>query len=118
VGVDAVAVCAPDWGGFVVSPEDEAVRHALRDYEELMRGNGGAPRFGRRLPAELGRAGLAPVEVGARYECHRDVRRVADYFAATLERSAFTESATALREWGERALLFAQAWVWVLARPR
>jgi ubiquinone/menaquinone biosynthesis C-methylase UbiE len=29
-------VCTIDWGGFLVSPEDEPVRRALREYEELM----------------------------------------------------------------------------------
>jgi ubiquinone/menaquinone biosynthesis C-methylase UbiE len=112
------AICAVDWGGFLVSPEDELIRQALRNYEELMRANGSTPRFGRRLASELERAGLAPVEVGARYECHRDLRRVADYFAGTLERSGFNDSADALRVWGGKAALFAQAWVWVVARPR
>lgn len=56
--------------------------------------------------------------MGARYECHADLHRIADYLAATLARRGHSESTEALSDWGGRGSLFAQAWVWVVARPR
>jgi SAM-dependent methyltransferase len=109
-------ICTIDWGGFLISPEDEPVRRALAEYEALMVSGGGNPRAGRALPALLERAGLTLVEVGARYECHRDLHRIADYLAATLWRAGCGESAAALSAWAERGRLFAQAWVWTVAR--
>jgi ubiquinone/menaquinone biosynthesis C-methylase UbiE len=109
-------ICTIDWGGFLISPEDEPVRRALEDYEALMISGGGTPRLGRALPELVEEAGLALVEVGARYECHADLHRIADYLGATLGRAGRAESAAALSEWAERGRLFAQAWVWTVAR--
>lgn len=109
-------ICTIDWGGFLVSPEDEPVRRALAAYEALMIRGGGTPRIGRELPDLVASAGLDLVDVGARYECHADLHRIADYLAATLWRAGHAESAAALSEWAERGRLFAQAWVWTVAR--
>ena len=77
---------------------------------------GGTPRLGRQLPERVRAAGFEPIEVGARYEPHATLHRIADDLAATLERTGHAGSAAALRTWSETGWLFAQAWVWVVAR--
>ncbi|MBV8278366.1 MAG: methyltransferase domain-containing protein, partial [Verrucomicrobia bacterium] len=42
-------LCSPDWGGFILSPTDDAVETAITRYRMLQEKNGGQTRAGRQL---------------------------------------------------------------------
>jgi SAM-dependent methyltransferase len=102
-------VTSPDWGGFLLAPEDPGAAAAIAAYEGIQAANGGDVHAGRRLGAHLGAAGFADVAMSARYEVYEDRTAIADYLA---ERLGDAPEAAALRAWGRRpGGLFAQAWV-------
>jgi ubiquinone/menaquinone biosynthesis C-methylase UbiE len=111
-----LGICSPDWGGFLVSPATPEILDALSAYERLQATNGGNPRVGRELANHTASAGLRTLEVAARYECYADCARIANYLAEHLETSGLTRAASALRHWAPEAMMFAQAWVSVVAR--
>ncbi|HET6692379.1 MAG TPA: methyltransferase domain-containing protein [Miltoncostaeaceae bacterium] len=100
---------SPDWGGFVLAPDDPGAAAAIAAYERLQAANGGDVRAGRRLGGHMAAAGFAGVAMSARYEVYEDRTAIADYLA---ERLGDTPEAGALRAWGRLpGGLFAQAWV-------
>ena len=108
----AVAVCSPDWGGFILSPPSPAVDHAVAAYTALMRANGGDPLAGRHLSRHLNEAGFNDVRTEARYEQYADPTSIAGYLASQLLAANQSAAAEALTEWAtDPAAMFAQAWV-------
>jgi SAM-dependent methyltransferase len=102
-------VTSPDWGGFLLAPDDPGAAAAIAAYERIQAANGGDVHAGRRLGAHLTAAGFADVEMSARYEVYEDRGAIADYLA---ERLGDAPEAGALRAWGRLpGGLFAQAWV-------
>lgn len=128
----AVVAVSPDWGGFVLAPEEPAVARAIRFYERVQAENGGDVRAGRRLGGWMAAAGLADVGLEARYECHDDRTAIAAYLAERIARAPEVDGpaargwaegedpaalAAALRDWARRpGGLFAQAWVAAVGR--
>jgi SAM-dependent methyltransferase len=107
-----VAVCSPDWGGFLLSPDTPALARAIAAYTDLQRANGGDVFVGRKLGSLLLAAGFDAVEMSARYEVYPSTPVIAEYLALQLDRAGAGEHAAALREWSHApAAMFAQAWV-------
>lgn len=110
-----VALRSPDWGGFLLYPHPPEVAEAIALYRRLQTENGGDVEAGRKLPALMRAAGLAPVRPSATYEIYDDPRRIAFYLAERLDRVESADAARgadALRQWSEHPdALFAQAWV-------
>jgi hypothetical protein len=63
-------LCSPDWGGFILSPTDDAVETAIARYRMIQEKNGGQTRAGRQLVSWLAAGGLVPEKIQARYECY------------------------------------------------
>jgi SAM-dependent methyltransferase len=109
-------LCSPDWGGFILSPTDDAVETAIARYRMLQEKNGGQTRAGRQLGSWLAAGGLVLEKIHARYECYPDSRVIAEYLAIQLEQTGDTESGSVLRVWaGLPRTLFAQSWVSAIA---
>lgn len=109
-------LCSPDWGGFILSPTDDAVETAIARYQMIQEKNGGQTRAGRQLVSWLAAGGLVPEKIQARYECYPDSRVIAEYLALQLEQTGDTESGSVLRVWaGLPRTLFAQSWVSAIA---
>jgi SAM-dependent methyltransferase len=122
----AVAV-SPDWGGFLLAPEEPPVERAIACYAAIQASAGGDVHAGRRLGAAMLRAGFADVTLSARYEVYDDRTAIAGYLADRLAESPGREGdaarggvdadevvalAGALRDWSLREPgMFAQAWV-------
>ena len=107
-----VAICSPDWGGFILSPPTAAVEAAVQAYTALMEHNGGDPLAGRRLSGYLSEAGFADVRTQARYEQYADPASISGYLAGQLLAAGQSEAAVELTEWATGpAAMFAQAWV-------
>jgi SAM-dependent methyltransferase len=105
-------LCSPDWGGFILSPSDDRVETAIRQYRMLQEKNGGKTLAGRQLGSWLVAGGLAAQKVQARYECYSDSRIIAEYLAIQLEQAEHNECGARLREWALLPWsLFAQSWV-------
>jgi SAM-dependent methyltransferase len=112
----AVALCSPDWGGFILSPPTAAVDSAVTAYTGLMRDNGGDPLAGRRLAVHLAKAGFTGVRSDARYERYPETRSIAAYLAAQLVDAGRVAEAQALLDWSaDPAAMFAQTWVSAIA---
>jgi SAM-dependent methyltransferase len=109
-------LCSPDWGGFILSPSDDAVETAIARYRMIQEKNGGQTRAGRQLGSWLAAGGLVPEKIQARYECYPDSRVIAEYLALQLEQTGDIESGSVLRVWaGLPRTLFAQSWVSAIA---
>jgi SAM-dependent methyltransferase len=105
-------VVSPDWGGFLLAPEDPVVAEAIRVLGGIQTANGGDIHIGRRLGEHMAAAGFEDIRMGARYEVYDDRAAIADYFAERLERESKESLAAALRAWGGLpGGMFAQAWV-------
>jgi SAM-dependent methyltransferase len=107
-----VALCSPDWGGFILSPATAAVEAAVRTYTSLMESNGGDPLAGRRLAGHLTDAGFHSVDTKVRYEQYPDTEVIADYLATQLAANGRTHAAEAMAQWADDpSAVFAQTWV-------
>jgi len=107
-----VAVCSPDWGGFLLAPSTPGIARAIAAYMDLQRANGGDVFIGRKLGPLLLAEKFAQVEMDARYEVYPSAKVIAEYLAQQLDRANAAEHASALREWSHvPAAMFAQAWV-------
>ena len=124
-----LGVCSPDWGGFIIAPENPALNAAITFYKQLQSHNGGDPLAGRKLGEFALQGGFAQRQPGAYYECYQNPALIADYLALRIEGTTdaaalaylpadYTLSALAgaLRSWSQQpACLFAQAWVTLIA---
>ncbi|WP_217914140.1 methyltransferase domain-containing protein [Miltoncostaea marina] len=111
-----VVAVSPDWGGFLLAPEDPGAAAAIRRYETIQAANGGDVHAGRRLGAHMAAAGLERVTMSARYELHDDRAAIAGYLAERLDDDD-PGLADALRAWaGRPGGMFAQAWVTAAGR--
>jgi ubiquinone/menaquinone biosynthesis C-methylase UbiE len=107
-----VALCSPDWGGFILSPPTAAVDRAVGDYTELMVGNGGDPLAGRQLARYLSQSGFENIRIDARYERYADTGEIAGYLGAQLIETGHRSAARALTDWARDPFsMFAQTWV-------
>lgn len=121
-----VAASSPDFSGLLLAPPDPAAEAAIAAYEAIQRANGGDLRRGRRIGRMLVEAGLADVEVDARFEVYESSALIADYLAERLEASPAVDAgseaaltapraehhAGALRRWAAQAgSAFCQPWV-------
>jgi SAM-dependent methyltransferase len=107
-----VAVCSPDWAGFLLAPSTPEITRAMAAYMDLQRANGGDVFVGRKLGTLLLAEKFAQVEMNARYEVYPSAEVIAEYLAHQLDRASASEHATAFREWSRApAAMFAQAWV-------
>lgn len=113
----AIGVCTPDWGGFVVAPESEAMRAAIAAYEDTQNRNGGDTRTGRKLAQVLTEAGFANAKLSARYENYSPVSAIGRLMAWQLARDGMPQHAAAFRAWqADPQAMFAQAWLSCVAR--
>lgn len=112
-----LAVCAPDWSGFLFSPATRALLDAIKAYVELQARNGGDANVGHKLRDYLVDAGFDDVRSTARYENYDPLSVIGDLVAWQLARDGQTEHAAAMRAWAaEPGGMFAQAWVSCIGR--
>lgn len=110
-----VALCSPDFGAFVISPDKPAIRNAFEFYRKKQESNGGETLAGRRLHGWLGNAGFTPIDARGRCENYDDPVMIGEYLAEQLDEVA-PDHAAAFRNWmKEPAALFAQMWISVVA---
>lgn len=107
-----LAVCSPDWGGFLLAPPSDELAGAIAAYTSLQTRNGGDVCAGRKLPGLLSEAGCEDIQPLARYEIYESLELIGNYLALQLEGEGESTHASTLREWA-RCLygMFAQAWV-------
>lgn len=114
-----IGLCAPDWGGFLLSPPSEQLARAIEAYTGLQRRNGGDVHVGRKLGAHLASAGFDAVQMSARYECYPAREFIGEYLALQLDQQGDAQSARTLRDWSKvEGGMFAQAWVAAVGRKR
>lgn len=112
----SAAVCTPDWGGFMYSPDTPALRAAIEAFTGLQKSGGGDVEAGRKLRDFALNAGFAQVRCTARYEVFEPVSIIIDLLADRLDESGSAMHARALRDWaGQPGVLFAEAWVSCIA---
>src|SRR2546430_8944200 len=85
-----VALCSPDWGGFLVSPATSQLDAALAYYQTLQTQNGGDVHVGRKFKALLREAGFRDLEFSASYQCYCPLELIGEYLAQGIERSSET----------------------------
>lgn len=111
-----IGLCSPDFGGFVIAPETEALRAAFTHYRQKQDSNGGDTLAGRRLVDWLAQTGFAPLETRGRVENYPDPRLIGEYLAHQLDDEA-PQHAAAFREWMiQPGPCFAQMWISCVAR--
>ena len=107
-----LAVCTPDWSGFLFSPATRALLDAIKAYVELQARNGGDANIGHKLRDYLVEAGFEDVRPTARYENYAPLSVIVDLLAWQLESDGQPDHAAALRAWvAQPGGMFAQAWV-------
>ena len=112
-----LAVCSPDWGGFLLAPPSHELTAAVEAYKSLQTANGGDVHVGRKLPQLLEAAGFQNIETQARYETYESLEFIGEYLAAQLEHAGQTLHAATFREWAARPNgMFAQSWVSCVCR--
>jgi SAM-dependent methyltransferase len=108
----AVAVCAPDWSGFLYAPATPVLLEAVKAYTDLQNGNGGDASVGHKLHDYAIAAGFEHVRCTARYENFEPLTIITDLVGWQLERNGLLHLAAALREWADQPSgMFAEAWV-------
>ncbi len=113
-----VGVRSPDWGGFVLAPQDPDVDEALAAYQRLQHANGGDTLVGRKLGQALASVGFLDVVMDAEYECYADREVIGEFLALRLEATDLEKSKVdALRRWSRLpGGLFAQTWISAVGR--
>ena len=112
-----LAVCSPDWGGFLLAPPSHTPTAAVEAYKSLQTANGGDVYVGRKLPQLLEAAAFQNSEIQARYETYESLEFIGEYLAAQLEDAGQTLHAATFREWAARPNgMFAQSWVSCVSR--
>jgi ubiquinone/menaquinone biosynthesis C-methylase UbiE len=119
-----------DWGGFLLATSNRNTRKAMSIFIQLMRRNGGKPRFGRRQSSYLRKAGFSRIVCSASYDCWTPTRETAgevgrlmkayvqsDEFVlpafkhGLLDRETLPQIQSAFDDWGEDENIFAaEAW--------
>jgi SAM-dependent methyltransferase len=113
-----VALRSPDWGGFIIEPETDAMAAAIAFYRRLQAQNGGDVLAGRKLKSWVRTAGFTTIAASASYETYPDGATIANYLAERMAAEPEgSRHADAMRTWGRTAdALFMQAWVEVIGR--
>ncbi len=107
-----LAVCSPDWGGFLLTPSSYELNEAIEAYKDLQIKSGGDVFVGSKLSRFVEDAGFDQIEVNARYEVYKSLSFIGQYLALQLEQAGEETHAQSLKKWmNEPNGLFAQAWV-------
>ena len=112
-----LAVCSPDWTGFLVVPRSPALAQAIQCYMDLQTANGGQIDIGGRLGELLLSVGFDAVEMSAKYECYESLESIGRYLADQIEKTSESRHAQTLRRWSQsQDGMFAQSWVSAVGR--
>lgn len=113
VAVDGVvALCSPDWKGFLLAPPSKSLAEAIGCYEDIQTSNGGDIHVGRKLGSIFAAAGFVDISMHARNEVYGSTEQIGEYLAVRLDAQAQCEHASTVRSWAaEPHAMFAQAWV-------
>jgi ubiquinone/menaquinone biosynthesis C-methylase UbiE len=107
-----LAVCSPDWGGFLLTPSSNELNEAIEAYKNLQTKNGGDIFVGSKLSRFFEDTGFDQIEVDARYEVYKSLDFIGQFLALQLEQAGEQTHAQSLKNWmNESNGLFAQAWV-------
>lgn len=107
-----VALCSPDWGGFLLAPAVKNADHAIERYKQLQIANGGDVYIGRRFGQLFESLGFAEIELTARFDRFDSPKLVAEYLALQLQDVGEHEHADSLRQWAEIGhAMFAASWI-------
>ena len=107
-----LAVCSPDWGGFLLAPSSKELAQAIEAYKVLQTQNGGDVYIGRKLSPLLQGAGFEGIQMQARYEVYDSLAFIGEYLAVQLEQVGEAAHAATIRQWAAQPNgMFAQAWV-------
>ena len=107
-----VAVCSPDWQGFLLAPPSKSLEEAISCYEEIQTRNGGDVHVGRKLGSMFATEGFVDISMHARYEVYDSTEHIGEYLAVQLDNQDESGHASTVRSWAaEPHAMFAQAWV-------
>lgn len=107
-----LAVCSPDWGGFLLAPSSEILSQAIEAYKNPQTKNGGDVFVGSKLSRFWEESGFDQIKVDARYEVYKSPSFIGKYLALQLEIADENTHAQTFRNWMEEPNgIFAQAWV-------
>ena len=107
-----LALCSPDWAGFLVAPPSDRLGTAIEAYMTVQTSNGGDVYVGRKLAGLFSAAGFENIEMKARYELYESLQFIGEYLALQLEDAGEVGHASTFRHWAaEQNGMFAQAWV-------
>jgi len=112
-----LAVCSPDWGGFLLAPSSIELNAAIEAYKNLQIKNGGDVFVGSKLSRFFEDAGFDQIEVDARYEVYKSLNFIGQYLSLQLEQAGEQTHTQSLKNWmNEPNGFFAQAWVSCVAQ--
>ncbi len=107
-----LAVCSPDWGGFLLAPSSEELNQAIEAYKNLQTKNRGDVFVGRKLSRFFEDTGFEQIKMDARYEVYTSLNFIGKFLALQLEKGGELTHAQSLKNWmSESNGFFAQAWV-------
>jgi 2-polyprenyl-3-methyl-5-hydroxy-6-metoxy-1,4-benzoquinol methylase len=107
-----LAVCSPDWGGFLLAPSSSELNQAIEAYKNLQIKNGGDVFVGSKLLRFFEDTGFNHIEVDARYEVYKSLDFIGQYLALQLVQAGEETHGQSLKNWmKEPNGFFAQAWV-------
>jgi ubiquinone/menaquinone biosynthesis C-methylase UbiE len=112
-----LAVCSPDWAGFLLSPSSNELNQAIEAYKDIQIKNGGDVFVGSKLSRFFENSGFDQIEVDARYEVYKSLKFIGQYLALQLEKAGEKTHTQSLKNWmNEPNGLFAQAWISCVGR--
>ena len=108
----SVGLCAPDWRGFLFSPETPELVAAVKCFTDAQNAGGGDVRCGHKLREYALEAGFREVKCHARYEVYDPVSEIIDLLVNKLHAMEQHGHVEVLQKWSTHtSLMFAQAWV-------
>jgi len=112
-----LALCSPDWDGFLMTPSPAPVRDAFAACRSLQTRNGGNPRSGQLLAPWAREAGFKILEQETRFEADDCTPRICAHLVLQLQAAGEWEYAHILKTWASRkGSRFTQAWTHVVAQ--
>jgi 2-polyprenyl-3-methyl-5-hydroxy-6-metoxy-1,4-benzoquinol methylase len=106
-----IALRSPDFGGWVLYPDQRDSADAIEAYGSLQTANGGDTHAGRKLGAWLAEAGFTKVRRSANYEIYPSAALIAGYLAGQLDSAGLARHAVSLHTWSQMpGAFFAQSW--------
>jgi SAM-dependent methyltransferase len=105
-------LCAPDWRGFLYSPETPEFLAAIERFTAIQKSGGGDVDCGRKLRDLALEAGFSQVQCTARYEVFEPVSIIIDLLSDRLRLIGEHAHADVLQAWARQpGVMFAEAWV-------